>query len=399
MKFTKASVAALQLPARKTDQFFWDDATPGFGVRLRGTKRTWIAQMRVHGRTQRLALGDVSQIELEPARSAAKRFFAESTLGKDPAAQRAQARAQAANTVGIIIEQYLADREEVARPNTMRNLRRYLRQLFAPLHGQPIDSVTRRDVTDELNRLKKENGACTAKEARAALSAFFTWALKAGIATGESNPVTLTNDPNPGAKPRDRVLAPAEIRAIWRALPDAPFGQLVRLCFYTGCRRSEIGDLEWSEIDFTKALLTIPGDKMKGRRQHRLPLVPEAIEILRVMPRYEGNPFVFGGRHGFTTFSYFQTALTSCLVATGEVTEPWSLHDIRRTVRSELGDLGVEPWIGEQILAHHRGGIEGVYNWAKLEKQMRQALELWADRLHGIVESAETNVVPMKMPA
>jgi integrase len=390
MKFTKASVAALQLPAGKTDHFFWDDATPGFGVRLRGTKRTWIAQMRVHGRTQRLALGNVSQIELEPARSAAKRFFAESTLGKDPAKERAKAREAAANTVGVVIEKYLAAREEVARPNTMRNLNRYLRKLFVPMHGRPIESVTRREVADELNRISKENGKCTAKEARAALSACWTWALKEGIA-GESNPVAFTNDPNPGAKPRERVLAPSEIRAIWRALPDLPFGQLVRLCFYTACRRSEIGDLEWSEVDFGKALLTIPGKKMKGRHEHRLPLVPEAIEILRAMPRFEGNPFVFGGRHGFTTFSYFQTALTSCLAATGEVTEQWSLHDIRRTVRSELGDLGVEPWVGETILAHHRGGIEGVYNQAKLEKQMRQALELWADRLRAIVEGKEAS--------
>jgi hypothetical protein len=218
MRFTKASVAALQLPAGKTDHFFWDDATPAFGVRLRGTKRTWIAQMRVHGRTQRRGC-QPDRIGACQERSQEVFWGVDTRGAKDPAAQRVQARAQAANTVGIIIEQYLADREEVARPNTMRNLRRYLRQLFAPLHGRPIDGVTRRDVTDELNRLKKENGACTAKEARAALSAFFTWAWKAGNATGESNPVTLTNDPNPGAKPRDRVLVPAEIRAIWRALP------------------------------------------------------------------------------------------------------------------------------------------------------------------------------------
>ena len=77
----------------------------------------------------------------------------------------------------------------------------------------------------------------------------------------------------------------------------------------------------------------------------------------------------------------------------------WTLHDVRRSIRSELGDLGVEPWVGEQILAHHRGGIEGVYNHAKLERQMRQALQLWADRLRAIIEGGESNVVPMKMPA
>src|SRR5262249_52208189 len=161
-----------------------------------------------------------------------------------------------------------------------------------------------------------------------------------------------------GARPRDRVLKPKEIRAIWRALPDTDYGKLVRLCFYTACRRVEIGSLEWSEIDFDKALLTIPGNKTKNHRTHRLPLLPEAIEILRPIPRGEGNSFGLGGGRGFPTFSYSQNALTACLAAAGDVTEQWSLHDIRRTVRSELGELGVEPWIGEQILNHARAGIE-----------------------------------------
>jgi hypothetical protein len=54
-----------------------------------------------------------------------------------------------------------------------------------------------------------------------------------------------------------------------------------------------------------------------------------------------------------------------------------------------MGNLGVEPWVGEQVLNHTRAGIEGTYNWAKLEKQMRAALTLWADRLPAIVEGTE----------
>jgi Arm DNA-binding domain len=103
MRFTKTSVAALKLPAGKTDHFEWDDSTPGFGIRLRRNRRTWTAQLRVHGRTRRLAIGDVRQIELEAARAAAKRFFAKSIL-TDPAAERAEARAKAANTVGNVVQ-------------------------------------------------------------------------------------------------------------------------------------------------------------------------------------------------------------------------------------------------------------------------------------------------------
>jgi integrase len=151
------------------------------------------------------------------------------------------------------------------------------------------------------------------------------------------------------------------------------------------------------EINFDKALLTIPGAKMKGGSEHKLPLLPEAVAILRSIPRRSDNPYVFGpSTNGFTSFSYYNRELKCCLASTGDVTEQWGLHDIRRTIRSELGDLGVEPWIGEQILAHKRAGIEGVYNWAKLEKQKRQALGLWADRLRAIVEGTESTIVMLR---
>jgi integrase len=143
-------------------------------------------------------------------------------------------------------------------------------------------------------------------------------------------------------------------------------------------------------------MLVIPGNKTKNHRTHRLPLVPEAIDILQSIPRRPDNLFVFGGRRGFTSFSYSHSELRACLAATGDVTEHFGLHDVRRTIRTEMGELGVEPWIGEPILNHARAGIEGTYNWAKLEKQMRAALLLWSDRLRAIVEGTELTVVVLR---
>jgi integrase len=399
MKFTKATVAAMQLPAGKSDHIEFDEVTPGFGIRIRESgRRTWVAQMRVHGRTRRLAIGDMRQVELEAARAAAKKFFAESTLGKDPVEASREARAKAAVTVGNVVEEYLSAREKDLRASTHKSLSRYLRRQFAPLQGMPIDSVTRRDVALVVADIAREHGPSAAARARSALSAFYGWALKEGIATGESNPVAFTNDPAQGEKPRERVLSPSETRAIWHSCPDTDFGRIVKLLFLTACRRQEIGSLEWSEISFDKALLTIPGHKTKNHRTHKLPLVPEAVELLQSVPRRDGCPHVFGGgRIGFTSFSAPVKELQTCLAATGDVAEQWSLHDIRRTARSEMGELGVEPWVGEQILNHTRAGIEGTYNWAKLEKQMRTALMLWADRLRAIIEGGESNVVALRV--
>jgi site-specific recombinase XerD len=102
----------------------------------------------------------------------------------------------------------------------------------------PIDSVTRRDVAVAIAEIARQHGPGPASRARTAPSGFYTWALKEGIASGESNPATFTNDPAT-EKPRERVLAPAEMRAIWHSLPDTDFGKIIKLPFYSACRRGD----------------------------------------------------------------------------------------------------------------------------------------------------------------
>jgi integrase len=398
MKFTKASVAALQLPDGKTDFIAFDSETGGFGVRLRASgKRTWVAQLRVAGRTRRLSIGSVGRIELEAARTAARRFFAEAILGADPIAARAEARARAAITVGSTVEAYLAAREDSLRASSFEQACRCLRRYFKQLHDLPVSAVTRAHVAKAVNEIASTRGKVSAARARSHLSSFFSWALKEGLG-GESNPVTYTNDPAPDERPRDRVLSPSEIRAIWQLLPDVEFGRVMKLLFLTGCRRAEIGSLEWSEVDLDRASLAIRAERMKSGKAHKLPLVPEALEILSSVARRPGNKFVFGAaRQGFTGFSLPMNELRGALAATGDVVEHWSAHDIRRTVKSELSELEVAPWVSERILAHTRGGIEGVYDWSKLERPMRQALTLWAERLDRIIsdDADQSNVVAL----
>src|SRR6266511_2365539 len=95
MKFTRETVAAIDLPAGKIDHIEWDDLLPGFGVRLRGSSKRWVVQYRVGSQQRRESLGDVRKVNLEDARKIARQRFAKVELGFDPAAERAQARALA----------------------------------------------------------------------------------------------------------------------------------------------------------------------------------------------------------------------------------------------------------------------------------------------------------------
>jgi integrase len=400
MKFTKQSIAALSLPEGKSDAIYFDDSMPGFGIRIRaGGKTVWVAQCRVNGKTQRHTLGDTRRIDLDAARAAARKYFAAVTLGGDPAADKAQAKARAALLLGQNIERYLEIKKLVLRPSSYSATSRYLLRHFKPLHSLAIHSVKRRNVAVAVSDIVRKHGLASGGRARSALSAFFGWALKEGIA--DENPVIGTNNPSVELEARDRVLDAAELRAIWTACLDDNYGKALKLLLLTGCRRDEIGGLLWGEIDFDKAMLNLPGIRTKNHHPLNLPLAPLALEILRSVPRSEGRRFVFGPRgSGFSGWAYCKMQINARIVsATRRPLPEWRIHDMRRSVATHMAELGVEPWIVETILNHrsgHKSGVAGTYNRARYESQVRTAMLLWADHLRSIVEGGDTKVVTLR---
>lgn len=205
MEFSKTTIADLGLPAGKSDAIFFDDDLPGFGIRLRASgKRAWIVQYRIDGRSRRESLGDARKVDLNVARAAAKKKFAEVVLGGDPAADKAAAKARAAVTFGPLADQYLALKKPKVRKNTYVADNRYLTTYWKPLRSSPIEGITRRIIAARLNQIVAEHGDTAAARARQSLSAFFSWTIREGMV--ESNPVIGTNDPSSHIDARDRVL-------------------------------------------------------------------------------------------------------------------------------------------------------------------------------------------------
>jgi hypothetical protein len=238
MKLTKDTVAALVRPTNKADHIEWCNDMPGFGVRLRGDTKRWVVQYRVGHQQRRESLGDVRKVELEDARKAARKRFAQIELGIDPAAERAKARAEHAAgklTLKVVADRYLADKHDVMRPSTYTAAKRYFERYWKPMHDQPLDAIKRADVAARLQEIVKGSGRTTAARARSNLSALFGWAMREGLCEG--NPVIGTNDPEAGIKPRERVLDDRELRAIWNACRDDDFGRIIKLLILTGCRR------------------------------------------------------------------------------------------------------------------------------------------------------------------
>jgi integrase len=414
MNLSDGNLDLCTLPAGKSEKLFHDDELPGFGIRVRRdatgrVRRRWFFQYRskADGTQRRIALGNVDRPAAVPAakaRQAATTIAVKFQVGDDPQKERKAAKQGAKRLFGDETLKYLDDRKAGIigkRPmklSTYKAAKRYFEDHWGALSKRPVASITDDEVKAQLRVIIDKHGKTAAIRAKSNQSAFYVWALKEGIA--KVNPTLNTHDisENP---PRDRVLADDEIRAVWSACLETDFGRITKLLLLTGCRRDEIGSLRWSGFDADTGRLTIPGDKTKNGRELVLQLPDVAADILRKAPRRAGREHVFGLRGGsFSRWSYEKLAIDQRLAYAGHKLERWTLHDLRRTVRTGMGKLGIKPHVAELVLNHvgHKAGIGGVYDTHDYVSEIGEALRLWSEHLISIAEPP-TNVTAIRRSA
>ena len=125
----------------------FDGDLPGFGLRVRASGvHTWMIQYAIAGRTRRVVLGLQSALDPGKARATAQKLLAQVRLGKDPAADKARARVAAAETFGALLPRFLRRQETRLRPRSYVETVRHLEVNAKPLHGLPLEAVTRRAI-------------------------------------------------------------------------------------------------------------------------------------------------------------------------------------------------------------------------------------------------------------
>ena len=408
------SVTVRTVKALKAGQTVWDanhrEAVRGFGVRRQRGNPVYVIKYRVFGRQRFITIGPHgSPWTPDKARREAKRLLGLVADGKDPQAEKMDARAKAADTIGKVADDYLKHAKKTQKPRSYAETERHLLVDCKPLHPVSIFNLTRRQVASRLSEVAAQRGNITAARTRAALSAMVNWAIREGFDI-PGNPVFGTNRPAE-PKSRERVIGDGELAEIWAACRDDDYGRIAKLLILTGQRREEVGGMCWAEIDRDKKLWTIPGARTKNHREHAVPLSNTALALITAMPVRKDRDHVFGDgprrngdkQRGYSGWSKSmvamdrrildareKAALDTCHDATEIKPLPdWRLHDLRRTAATVMADrLGVLPHIVEAVLNHvsgHRAGVAGVYNRAKYGAEMRQALERWAEHVAAIV--------------
>jgi integrase len=269
---------------------------------------------------------------------------------------------------------------------------------WQPLHGQSLANITRGDVAAALTTITKNNGPIAANRARATLSKFFRWAIGEGMC--DANPVVGTNKRDEN-DPRKRSLSDVEAAKVWLNAPDNDYGRLLKLILLTGCRRTELGDLKWSELDLEARTITVPGERTKNGADHLVPLSDNAFAIIDSIERRDRD-YVFGRTRagGFSGWSKSKAEFDDIV----KLKEPWTLHDLRRTVRTGLGKLKdrdgkllVLPHVAEAVINHLPPKLVRTYDTNTYAPEKKAALDLWATHLRTVVAQATgANVEPLR---
>jgi integrase len=354
----------------KLQGWLWDTHVTGFGARRQTNGTFYYVRYRHNGSQTVRSIGRHGPWTPDTARARAKQLLGTVAGGIDPFAQ-----ALSGEGFHAAIDRYLERKRSL---KSFSETERYLRDHSAPLHKLRLDQIDRRKIAALLGDVETSRGPVARNRLRSNLSAFFAWCIQEGLL--ESNPVAGTGKANEGGS-RERVLTPDELRKLWSALGDDDFSSAVRLLLLTGQRRNEIGKLQWSEIDSARKLIVLAPDRTKNSRVHELPLSAQALAILKRIPRRNSTDFLWGKR-GFSDWDGAKQELDGRAGIA-----PWRLHDLRRTMATGLGELGILPHVIEQALNHVSGakaGVAGVYNRSKLIDAVREGLQRWADYVETI---------------
>jgi integrase len=423
-----------KLPEGKREKHYHDPALTGFYIRLLDTGvASWVLQYKRLGRQKKITVGDVKVVDRLDAIKTAKDLLAKVQLEMlDPHEARRERMRAARVTFATVVPLFMEHKKNQGlKRSTEKAWNRYFTKYhFKPLHNHPIDEITVEQLQTQIDIIASQSGNRTAADCCTAMNVLFKWAIsKRKLPTDHHNPMNNVQAP-PRNPPRERVLSDDEIRLIWKALdawevlaiqdqqfkettgkkpgnaelhnPDAP--RAIKLLFLTGCRAQEIGGLQRSEVEpLDNAELFIPGSRRKSRKKQEhamnlhVPLADWAVQILRGVAKRPNNDLVFGrGRKvsGLYLVGCDTRVDRQIIKAGGIPPRDWSLHDIRRTFRTKMAQLGVTPDVAEALVGHvgHRTEMDRIYNRYEYWPEKKLALAKWQDHLRAIIDGTAEKI-------
>ena len=382
---------------------YTDPGVTGLQLRVRevtgGHTRAWLFRYKWRGKGVRLAIGSLPATSYATARRQVMEYRDLIDRGIDPrgAARRRIRKTPDAPSPGVIAGNHPHSVEFLATEFMERHVKprrrrpeyaqRLLdRDVLTAWKGRDARTITPAEVIALLDGIVDRGSRVMANRVAGLLGQLFRFGIHRAIVS--SSPVQLLYRPGGTEKPRGRILNDEELSALLRD-PDersrfARLTRAIRILLLTGQRRGELALARWRDVDLEAKTWRIPDDVSKTGKGHVVPLSDwAALEFQRLKTAAGRSPFVFpGGVGGAADPKLLTRNMARAASRFADLgIEPFTLHDLRRTCRTGLARLKVEPHIAERVLNHAQERIPGTYDVHDYLDEKRTALDQWARHL------------------
>ena len=353
-----------------------------------GEGKSWVQRLTINGKRHDIGLGSFKLVTLAEARDRAFENRKAARIHKrDPLAEKRKARLPSFR--GAAVQTHEALKPSWRNGKHTRNWLQAMEKYVFPVIGPTqIDRLGREDVLKILTPLWTTRPE-TARRLRQKMRQTFRWAQAHGHI--ENNPAGEMIDgalPKlPAVKAHLRALPYRDVPAALGTIGQSGAGIAVKLAFrflvLTAARAGEVRGATWEEIDLDNKTWTIPAERMKGGKVHRVPLSNPALDVLeqaRILADRTGLVFPSPQRPGKPLSDM---ALTKLLRDNG-LADRATAHGFRSSFRDWCADTGKPREVAEAALAHVVGGTEGAYFRSDLFERRRGVMNQWADYVTGV---------------
>jgi len=364
----------------------------GLGLKVMPSgSRAWVLRVVVSGKRREYGLGGYPSVTLASARERARAMLDQLFEGIDPAEAKKRAKsalaAQRAKAVNFktLAEQYISQHEASWKnakhaAQWTSTLETYVYPVCGHMVAADIGTATVLRVLEPIWKEKTE----TASRLRGRIEAVLDYAAAKGLREG----------PNPArwkgnlalTLPAKRKISPVEhhpaipvqdMAKFFKSLQqrEGTAARALEFLVLTAARSGEVRGAQWSEIDLAKKIWRLPAERMKAKREHRVPLSTQAIKLLKSLPSKETGGLVFPGSKATAKLS--DMALTALMRRMEMNAVP---HGLRSSFRDWVGEMTPHPReVAEMALAHKVANlVEAAYMRSDLFEKRRSMMHDWA---------------------
>lgn len=349
VKLDAGIIPLLYCPPHKAKETYFDEAITGFVVEKRpnGAATYALRYKDEYGRQRQYKIANIADVSFAEAKKEAIRVKARVSIGKNPVEERRVNRQ--IPTLNELAERYLDYAKTAKKSHDIdeRYLRLHLLPKFGHLH---LDQLRQEDIVAWLNAKVREGYAqATVNRWQVILSHMLRLAKRWGV-PGAHNPLegVVQKDPNNRV---ERYLSPAETARLKEAVENSPNPMLkyiVALLLLTGCRKRELLDARWEEVNLDKKIWRIPTSKT-GKPRY-VPLSDDAIAVLKAVPRFGACPFIVPNPKTLKPFTAIYNSWNSARKAAG--VPDVRIHDLRHSAASNLVNAGQSLYVVAKVLGH-----------------------------------------------